>query len=210
MEKTPQFVVTDRRKFTSEGELRDGVASSLDDVNPPAAAAPGSSIAEPVEAAAPAAQAVEPLLTNDEASEFEEALGPEPTAAEAAEQRAAYQQSSNNVEDMIRQANPGAPPSVEMDFEQLVQSIYLSAIVAMGAGVEPGQKPRVDIVGARQSIDMLDVLGKKTKGNLTDQEQRLLQNALFNLRMMFLEITKAITSSAQQPPVGGPPRGPRK
>jgi hypothetical protein len=86
--------------------------------------------------------------------------------------------------------------------EQIIQSMYISAIVAMGAATEPGQKPRIDIVGARNSIDMLAVLQEKTKGNLTDKEQRLLQNALFELRMMFLEITNAIAQQAQNPPKG--------
>jgi hypothetical protein len=49
---------------------------------------------------------------------------------------------------------------------------------------------------------MLAVLQEKTKGNLTDKEQRLLQNALFELRMMFLEITNAIAQQAQNPPKG--------
>ena len=72
-------------------------------------------------------------------------------------------------------------------------------------GAQPGEQPRVDILGARQSIDMLSVLVEKTKGNLTDKEQRLLQNALFELRMMFMEITNAISASAHnasaKPPV---------
>jgi hypothetical protein len=72
----------------------------------------------------------------------------------------------------------------------------------MGGATEPGQKPRIDIIGARQSIDMLAVLQEKTKGNLTEKEQRLLQNALFELRMMFLEITNAIAQQAQKPPKG--------
>jgi hypothetical protein len=52
---------------------------------------------------------------------------------------------------------------------------------------------------------MLSVLDEKTKGNLSDQEKRLLQNALFDLRMSFLEITNAIASSAQRPPQSGKP-----
>jgi hypothetical protein len=72
----------------------------------------------------------------------------------------------------------------------------------MGAATEPGQKPRIDIIGARQSIDMLTVLQEKTRGNLNDTEQQLLQNMLFEVRMMFLEITNAIASQAQQPPSG--------
>jgi Domain of unknown function (DUF1844) len=217
MDKAPLFTVTDRRKFTSDGELREGETSSLDDATPSAASAPAAgdsapapAISQPEPAVSSAAAGLDEAPDAIEESEFEASLGPEPTAAETAEQHAAYQRSSSQIESMLRQANPGAPPSVEMDFEQLVQSIYLSAIVAMGAGAEPGQKPRIDIMGARQSIDMLEVLQKKTKGNLTEQEQRLLQNAVFNLRMMFLEITNAIASSAQRPPAGAPPRPPKR
>jgi len=49
---------------------------------------------------------------------------------------------------------------------------------------------------------MLSVLTEKTKGNLTQNEERLLQNALFELRMSFLEITNAIAQSAQHPQPG--------
>ncbi|RXS94636.1 DUF1844 domain-containing protein [Silvibacterium dinghuense] len=86
--------------------------------------------------------------------------------------------------------------------EHVFQSIYLSAVVAMGAAAEPGQKPRIDILGARQSIDMLTALEEKTKGNLTEAQQRLLQSLLFELRMMFLEITNAIVQQAHTPPPG--------
>jgi hypothetical protein len=86
--------------------------------------------------------------------------------------------------------------------EHVIQSIYLSAIVALGAATEPGQKPQIDLLGARQSIDMLGVLEEKTKGNLSEKEQRLLQNALFEVRMLFLEVTNAIAQQAQRPPQG--------
>ena len=54
-------------------------------------------------------------------------------------------------------------------FEHIIQSFYVSAMIAMGAGTEPGQKARVDILGARQSIDMLALLQEKTRGNLTPE-----------------------------------------
>jgi hypothetical protein len=196
VEKPPSFTVSDRRKFTIEGDLRDESA-------PPAAE-------ETIPA--PVAEATEPhpgprLVTQPpppaEAEEVdEEEVIPEPTAQESAEQHAAYQQSSEQLDSMLRQANPRIGPSSPVNMEQIIQSMYISAIVAMGAATEPGQKPRIDVVGARNSIDMLAVLQEKTKGNLTDKEQRLLQNALFELRMMFLEITNAIAQQAQNPPKG--------
>jgi hypothetical protein len=205
-EKQSTFTVTDRRKFTLDGELRDPLrAEELHDVptastpveEPPVATSAGDAIDTVI--------AEQTALAQDDLSDesIEEQLGPVPTSQESAEQHAAYQESSVQLDDMIRQANPGAPANPQADFEQVVQSFYLSAVIAMGAAAEPGQKPRVDIIGARQSIDLLAVLSDKTRGNLTDREQKLLQTALFNLRMMFLEITNSIAAQATKPPQPG-------
>jgi hypothetical protein len=193
-EKEPQFTVTDRRKFTAEGELREGQTSEISSPAP---------VAERPQPAGKSqvlpAELDEPLAMNDE-----EAI-PEPTAAESAQQSREYLASANRLDDMLKQANPGQPAVPAMNFDRLVQSLYMTAAVQMGAGTAPNEQPRIDILGARQSIDMLSVLADKTKGNLTEQEKRLLQNALFDLRMSFLEITNAIASSAQRPPKAGKP-----
>ena len=153
---------------------------------------------------------LEPLPAEDESARQHEALPPEPTAAESAQQDADYRASSKKLDDMISQANPAARDTLgrgaEMNFDKLVQSVYMTAALQMGAGTQPGEQPRVDILGARQSIDMLSVLNEKTKGNLNDKEQRLLQNALFELRMMFMEITNAISSNAHNPSAKPPVR----
>lgn len=206
-EKQSTFTVTDRRKFTLDGELRDPLdAEKLHDV-PPAAvpveetsAAPSTGDAIDTVIAERTAALAEDDLSDES---IEEQLGPVPTTQESAEQHAAYQKSSGQLDNMIREANPGVPANPPADFEQLVQSFYLSAVIAMGAATEPGQKPRVDIIGARQSIDLLAVLDDKTKGNLTDREEKLLKTALFNLRMMFLEITNSIAAQATKPPKTG-------
>jgi Domain of unknown function (DUF1844) len=198
-EKQSTFTVTDRRKFTLDGELRDPASAEEIHENAPAANLEAA-LTAPTETTAGASHEAE--LGQDDLSDdsIEEQLGPVPTNQESAEQHAAYQKSSGQLDEMIRQANPGAPASPLADFEQVVQSFYLSAVIAMGAAAEPGQKPRVDIIGARQSIDLLAVLVDKTKGNLTDREQKLLQTAVFNLRMMFLEITNSIATQAAKPP----------
>ncbi len=216
-EKQSTFTVTDRRKFTLDGELRDPAsAEEIHESSPPAASAPENLPPATPGAATPGGNALEvdpdllkpglddgldPDLAADDS--LEEQLGPVPTTQESAEQHAAYQKSSGQLDQMIREANPGAATSPQADFEQVVQSFYLSAVIAMGAAAEPGQKPRVDIIGARQSIDLLAVLVEKTKGNLTDREQKLLQTALFNLRMMFLEITNSIAAQAAKAPKPG-------
>ncbi len=202
-EEKPSFTVSDRRKFTLEGELRGEAAPSpatSQAATPDALFTPAAAPAEP----APGPRLVTPPITpaTETAALDEEEPLPEPTAEESAEQHTAYKASSEHLDSMLRQANPGMGASAEVTMEHVIQSIYISAIMAMGAATEPGQKPRIDIVGARQSVDMLGVLQEKTKGNLTEKEQRLLQNALFELRMMFLEITNAIAQQAQNPPKG--------
>ena len=201
-DKEPQFTVTDRRKFTAEGELREGTASESS--APPAVAERAKPSVS--QQAAVTAQAVHAGLDEPDvlATDEEETI-PEPTAAESAQQRQDYHASARRLDDMFLKANPGQPAVPAMNFDRLVQSLYMTAAVQMGAGSAPNEQPRIDILGARQSIDMLSVLDEKTKGNLTEQEKRLLQNALFDLRMSFLEITNAIASSAQRPPQAGKP-----
>lgn len=216
------FTVTDRRKFTLEGDLREGASAAEE--SPAARAEPAAEPAsKPEQKLGPQLVQnnpslekevvnpnLEPLPHEEEAHTDEELPAP-PTAAETAQQDAEYRASSKKLDDMISQANPGAREALggrgsEMNFEKLVQSIYMTAALQMGAGTPPGEQPRVDILGARQSIDMLSVLTEKTKGNLTEKEQRLLQNALFELRMMFMEITNAIATSAHNPSAKPPAR----
>jgi hypothetical protein len=219
-DQTSGFTVTDRRKFTVEGDLREG--ASVAEATPAAQSEPepepksepklGPQLVQnepPIEKEV-VNRNLEPLPAEDESLD-DEALAPEPTAAESAQQDADYRASSKKLDDMISQANPGARDTLggraaEMNFDKLVQSLYMTAALQMGAGTQPGEQPRVDILGARQSIDMLSVLVEKTKGNLNEKEQRLLQNALFELRMMFMEITNAISTSAHNPAAKPPVR----
>jgi hypothetical protein len=197
-EKEPQFTVTDRRKFTAEGELREGESKASESAPPPpppAAAKAAPPIVHETNSPEPQALTPEPPLDDEDTI-------PEPSAAETAKQRQEYHTSAGRLDEMFRKANPGQPALPAMNFDRLVQSLYMTAAVQMGAGTGPNEQPRIDIIGARQSIDMLNVLEEKTKGNLSEEEKRLLQNALFDLRMSFLEITNAIASSAQRPPQG--------
>jgi len=201
-EKPPVFTVTDRRKFTLEGELRDEAAetpaqeeTAKPELKPEPAPGPRLVTTPPEKKPA------EPEKAPPVAEENLEAVT-EVSAQEEAAAQHAYQQSSEHIDTMLRATNPAAGPAPAVTFEHVIQSIYLSALVALGAAAEPGQKPRIDILGARQSIDMLGILQEKTKGNLTEKEQRLLQNALFEVRMMFLEVTNAIAQQAAKPPQG--------
>ena len=77
-------------------------------------------------------------------------------------------------------------------------------MMQMGAAAPEGQRPRVDILGAKQSIDLLGVLADKTKGNLSQVEDRTLQTVLFEARMAFNELTNMISMQGMQPPPAKP------
>lgn len=188
-EKKSAFTVTDRRKFTMEGELRDDALAEQQEQRP------AQPVSEKV-VTMPSPEQREPEPEPELASSEDEM--PQFTAKESAEQNAAYKESSRQLDNMLRQANPEMGAAGPITFEHVIQSFYVSAMLAMGAGTEPGQKARIDILGARQSIDMLALLQEKTKGNLTSREEATLQNVLFELRMMFLEITNAIAAQAQK------------
>jgi hypothetical protein len=133
-------------------------------------------------------------------------MPPLPTAQESREQKAAYDASAQRLEDMVRAQNPAVGAQPQISFEHLVQQFYVSAMIQMGAGAQEGQRPKVDILGARTTIDLLGVLAEKTRGNLTEAEDKTLQTVLFEVRMAFLELTSMITLQSMPPPHPPPPK----
>lgn len=192
MSDKPKFEVIDRRKMKAEEEEQQ-VQHTTEPPEP--GAGPRLVVNESQTDAAPQT----PAQPTPE-QEFEGALPPAPTAQESKEQKAAYDASAERVEDLLRAQNPGLGKQPPVGFEHLVQQFYLSGMIQMGAGTQEGQRPRVDIVGARNTIDLLGILSEKTRGNLTDQEERMLQSVLFELRMAFLELTSMINMQGVPPP----------
>jgi hypothetical protein len=181
MEKKPEFVVTDRRKFNVDGEIKP------DAVETPAekpAAPPPQAVAQPAEPPKP-----------------------EPPKAEAPKAEPAIPQESYT------------PPNVEtgynaeqerisfggqkMEFIHLLDMLVQTAMMYAGA-METGTERRVDIVGLRQMVDLVSVLEQKTRGNLSEQEQAILTNTLFQLRMTYMEIVNMIDKQAMKNAPGGP------
>ncbi len=79
-----------------------------------------------------------------------------------------------------------------LDFATFILSLSHSALVHLGEAPHPdGEAPAKDLALARQTIDMLGLLEEKTRGNLTGDEERLLSQILYDLRMRFLELSKA-------------------
>jgi outer membrane biosynthesis protein TonB len=193
MSDTPKFEVIDRRKIKAEEEQ--------ENQQQPAAKTPEPAPAPPT----PPASGGGPRLVVSEpkpkaAAEAEAELPPAPTAQESREQKTAYDASAQRLEDIVRAQNPAAGVQPPISFENLVQQFYVSAMIQMGAGAQEGQRPRIDILGARTTIDLLGILAEKTRGNLTEAEDKTLQTVLFEVRMAFMELTSMISLQSVQPP----------
>ena len=155
------FTVSDRRHFTSEGEVRKSDVDEPTSASPPAAEkavapppAPAAS-APPVVAAAGSAPATE--------------AGPPAAAGEAG----AYDEQGSRF------------PS---DFLGLLISLGAQGSMLLMGGPE-GEPPDLD--GARSLIELLGVLKEKTEGRRTPQEDQLIDGLLYELRMAFVQATKA-------------------
>lgn len=212
MSDTPKFTVVDRRKFRAEepsSEPETTAEPKAEPVSPEAPKpAPRLTLVEPV------ASKLEPVSSVAVADEPEtEALEdpelpPAPSEEELRFQLLAYEQAAERIDTLVRAQNPAAPPAEKIGFEHLVQQLYLSAMMQMGAGTPEGQRPRIDILGARQTIDLLGVVQDKTHGKLYASESRTLEAVLFELRATFLELTRMISAqpAAPMPPPPGPKR----
>jgi len=121
------------------------------------------------------------------------------------EREAAPSPAATSTETVAPSAKGAAPsaipasPAVSVDapkrspvFENLIRSLGQNAAMLLGGYADPrtGQ-PVLDLEGAREMIDMLDVLREKTRGNLAAEEDSLLLDVLGNLKLAFMEMAKA-------------------
>lgn len=73
--------------------------------------------------------------------------------------------------------------------------LSISSAAYMGLGIvpsAPGEEPKLDLELARQNIDLLELIYEKTRGNRTAEEDRLIEQLLFETRMMFIEKQKQV------------------
>ena len=199
-EKRPEsgFTVTDRRLFTEDGELRSDARAEeqketaqkekereADRPKPPSSSTVKEAASNPVT----------PFPPTGEANAHLDAPPP-PTAAEKQEQADAYKKSSDALNSRVELSGRSAK-EFEMTFERFMASLYMTAMLQLGLMHQQGEQPRVDIMGARQTIDTLALLAEKTKGNLNPTEENFLQNSLYEVRMAYVEVTNALSRPPQ-------------
>ena len=206
--KKSEFVVNDRRLFSSDGELRQDVvdaeerAAERDRAASEAQQRANEERAAQQKAAAPPEPKID--LTDAEAADTIDAAGP--TAQEHQAGADAYAESTKKMDYRIRkeldkQGRGDQARDLEMTFEKFIASLYMTTLMQLGLAAPQGEKPSLDLIGARQTIDILGLLNDKTKGNLTPPEESTIRNVLYELRMAYLEVTNLLAN----PPKEGVP-----
>jgi hypothetical protein len=210
------FKVTDRRKYNPDGSLRESTESQAAPVAaeaqtapvampeaPPTTggSAPNNVVTFPTEAAPkqtqPAPKQTEPAPRETEPTPRRTEPVPRPgenasetnaaDAASAADKAAARQAES----DYNRTRGPAAPGLPEASFLGLVNMLAVEAAMHLGLLRTAGEEsPQVDLESGRHLIDLLGMLQAKTSGNLTKEEDELLENVLADLRMQFVAISR--------------------
>lgn len=91
-------------------------------------------------------------------------------------------------------------PQSKIDLTTLFLSISSAAFMGLGVipeGSSPGGEGqgegKIDLELARQNIDLLELMQEKTQGNRTPEEDRLLQQLLFETRMRYVETQRRVT-----------------
>jgi hypothetical protein len=161
-EEQPTFKVTDRRLFNADGSPRD--------LPPEEKPEPQVAVAPEAAESAPAAEAQAAPEREVEASPAEEAPQAEDEFSE---------------EDMADARDPAS-------FVSFLMSIASNAASALGMMEHPVTHQRdVDVELGKHWIDVLGMLQKKTAGNLTPQEKRMLEGLLADLRMQYVSLVNS-------------------
>ncbi len=182
------FKVTDRRKYNLDGSPRESAESENSPVVTEAeeqtpirewannvVSFPGEAKKQPE----PLPQAA--AVASDTRGA---APAPAPTAAQAA---------AGQAEQAYNQARgPQSSRLPEASFLSLANMLAVEAAMHLGLIQSPGEEaPPADLEAARHLLDMLGILQAKTRGNLTGEEDNLLENILADLRMQFVAISKS-------------------
>lgn len=129
----------------------------------------------------------------------------EVTDDSAAEGTPTKEEAAQDADTQAADAEPAAEPQEDFDeapdeegadlgedmpinFATFIISLGDSAMIHLGAIPHPATGERSpDLRAARQTIDILGILEEKTRGNLSDEEQKLMSNLLYALRMQFVQ-----------------------
>ena len=188
-EKEGSFKVSDRRKFNPDGTPKDQSTNEIDQPEPAQTAAETEPHA-PIDSETPSMGGDNIIsFPGDAAKKKEAASGPAHSGSGQSSARnvasagaaQAYDRASNSRESAL-------PPA---SFLGVANMLGMQAAVHLGVlESAPGAGGHIDLDAARHFIDLIGVLQEKTRGNLTREEDTLLDEMLADLRMQFVATSR--------------------
>ena len=177
------FKVIDRRHFTETGDLREGVIEQEKREEEAAKKAAEARAKTAGKQSAGSASS----LTGAKPQAESKAAGAKETALPSAASGGAVLGEAEGME-----AVAGDAVGASRSFQMLVDFLTRNAAAMLGGMADPrtGQT-FLDLEGAREIIDMLDMLREKTLGRLSKEDDQLLLEVLGSLKLTFMEISKA-------------------
>ena len=109
----------------------------------------------------------------------------------------------------LTQAESAAKPesSPAASFAELVNLVVMQAAMSLGGFAGPsGEQVPPDLSTARHYVDLLGLLQEKTSGNLSEQEKKMLETVLHELRMQFVQSAGAGASPSPSPSPDAQPK----
>lgn len=206
-EEKENFKITDRRRYNPDGSLRESFVEEQPlKVEEPVEQAETQATAEPEVAesansanvvAFPGAAAKPPAEPPAEEEVIEEPpIAKKAAAAHAtasASQKATQSAQAAAVENAYNQVSGSTPTAKQSQalFFNLLNMLAVEAAMSLGLmEMQPGVRSPVDLESARQIIDMLGMLKEKTQGNLSTEEEGLMEQVLADLRMQFVTLSR--------------------
>jgi len=182
-EEPEEIHVSDRRLFGGKS-LEDILKGDLEpsSESEPAAAAPAP---EPPPPPPPPPPAPEPQAPPPP---------PPPPAAEKSEKKGLLGQIFGKKGEPAAAEPPAQPEGAapEVDFSGFLMSLASSALIQMGQIPEPHSNERMlDLAGAKQTVDIIGMLEEKTRGNLNEQEAKMMEDVLADLRMLYVRLKQS-------------------
>ena len=180
-EEKPTFKVTDRRLFNTDGTPREGAREEMEAADASAPTPATDSAATTAAAGAAAAAETAGAGGARQGGETDASPGGADTTAAAAAGRATS-----------AQAPPATNDDDPQEFLMIVEFIASFAAEALGMSthsIAGGGPPQINLPLAKQCIDMLGTLQKKTRGNLNAEEKEVFDLILSQLRMQYVSLT---------------------
>jgi len=102
---------------------------------------------------------------------------------------------ANREKQKLAEEATGQERLPESSFLELVNLIVMQAMAGLGLlGGPDGERYPPNLEVAKHFVDMLQVLEDKTKGNLTDDEKRILDQVLYEMRMRYVQLASGGTA----------------